>query len=64
MLTRTLLVFLASIPIIFVFLMWRISQHSGATTGRILLLELQEATAMAFIPAALYVIFRLVRHLL
>jgi hypothetical protein len=62
MLTRAWLVFLGSIPAVFFFIMWRISQHAGAVTGRVLLGVLQESTAIAFIPAALYVVYRLVRY--
>ena len=62
MLTRTVLVFLASAVVILVAILAHTAEHAGAITGRALLLVLEEATAMAFIPAALYVVFRLVRR--
>lgn len=44
------------------FIVWKEGATAGAFTGRVLLSILQDATAMAFIPSALYVVFRLVRH--
>jgi hypothetical protein len=61
-LTRTFLIFLVSAVGIFFFTLFRGMAGAGAVTGRVLLALCQEAVAMAFIPAALYVVYRLVRN--
>jgi hypothetical protein len=63
MLIRTFLVFLVSAVAIFFFTLYRglAGPGQGAATGRVALALGQEAVAMAFIPAALYVVYRLVR---
>ena len=61
-LARTLLIFIVSAVVIFFFTVARGAATAGAVTGRVLLQIFQEAIARAFIPAALYVIFALVRR--
>ena len=62
MLTRTMLIFFGSVFVLFFWILAREGATAGAVTGRVLLSVLQEATAIAFIPAALYVVFRLIRR--
>jgi hypothetical protein len=61
MLARTLLIFIVSVVVIFFVTVARGTAHAGAVTGRVLLQIFQEAITRAFIPAALYVVVRLVR---
>jgi hypothetical protein len=62
MLTRTVLIFFGSAVVLFFYIVAREGATAGAVTGRVLLSVLDEATCIAFIPAALYVVFRLVRR--